>query len=349
MQASMRKNLVKVVLFVTVTSLLSGIVAITLGRVKIQPTDGYKAVFTDASGLKKGVDVRAVGVTVGSVKEVQLRDDGTVLISFDLPKDIPVTTTTRARIRWANLTGDRYLDLTDVMEAPASSSTDQAAVRLQPGATIPASRTQPALDLDSVFNGFKPLLQALSPQDVNKVTSSIIAVAQGEGGAISQMFRSVGSFTQGLADRDELIGSVVSNLSSLLTTVDNRKSEFAVTITRLAQLMTGLASDRARIGRSLESLNRVAVATAGLLQETRPGIKGSITKLDQISTLINNDGTFVSQQLQDAPKVISRLGLGGAYGSFFNFHVCGLRVKLTGPTGPIYTPWNISSEPRCNY
>jgi phospholipid/cholesterol/gamma-HCH transport system substrate-binding protein len=324
-------------------------VALTLGRIKIQATDGFHAVFTDASGLKKGVDVRAAGVTVGSVDAVDLHDDGTVVVTFDVPREVPLTTTTVARIRWANLTGDRYLDLSDIPADPSTSPRDKPGTLLAPGATIPASRTRSALDLDSVFNGFKPLLQALSPSEVNQLSSSIIAVAQGEGGAIGQMLASVGSFTQALGDRDQLIGSVVTNLSALLATVDNRKSEFALTITRLSQLMTGLARDRTRIGTSLASLNTVAEATAGYLEQVRPELAGSVAEINKVATLINNDGPFVSDQLKAAPQVIRRLGLGGAYGSFFNFHVCGVRVKLTGPTGPIFTPWNISSEPRCSY
>lgn len=349
MQPTMRRNLYKVILFVLLTSLLSAMVAITLGRIKIQDTDGFHAVFADASGLKKGVDVRAAGVTVGSVAAVDLNDDGTVLVTFDVPKDIPLTSTTIARIRWANLTGDRYLDLADIPTDPATSPSDKPGTVLAPGATIPVSRTRAALDLDSVFNGFKPLLQALAPSEVNKLTSSIIAVAQGEGGAIGQMLASVGSFTQGLGDRDQLIGSVIGNLSSLLGTVQNRKSEFALTITRLSELMKGLAQDRTRIGGSLESLNAVAGATAGYLRLVRPELNRSVAEVNKVATLINDDGPFVTEQLKAAPQVIRRLGLGGAYGSFFNFHLCAVRVKLSGPTGPIFTPWNISSEPRCSY
>ncbi len=40
---------------------------------------------------------------------------------------------------------------------------------LHEGDTIPLSRTRPALDLTVLFNGFKPLFAALSPDDVNKL------------------------------------------------------------------------------------------------------------------------------------------------------------------------------------
>ena len=35
-----------------------------------------------------------------------------------------------------------------------------------------------------LFNGFKPLFQALSPADINKLSYEIIQVFQGEGGTL---------------------------------------------------------------------------------------------------------------------------------------------------------------------
>ena len=50
---------------------------------------------------------------------------------------------------------------------------------------IPKEQTQPALDLTALFNGFRPLLRAIKPQEVNQLTYEIIQVLQGEGGTIN--------------------------------------------------------------------------------------------------------------------------------------------------------------------
>src|SRR3546814_4360602 len=73
---------------------------------------------------------------------------GTVSVSFTVPSDLPLTTTTQARVRWANLTGDRYMDLT---------RGDSQGRPLDEEGRIPVARTLAALDLDDLFNGFKPL------------------------------------------------------------------------------------------------------------------------------------------------------------------------------------------------
>src|SRR4051794_41232103 len=71
----------------------------------------YKAVFANASMLKKGDDVRVAGVSVGEVKKVEHYKRTMALVTFRVKSDVPLTTTSRAEIRYLNLVGDRYLAL----------------------------------------------------------------------------------------------------------------------------------------------------------------------------------------------------------------------------------------------
>ena len=58
-------------------------------------------------------------------------------------------------------------------KAPADSN-------LRPGQTIPLTRTEPALDLDAVIGGFKPLFRALNPEQVNDLTQQLIEAFEGQ-------------------------------------------------------------------------------------------------------------------------------------------------------------------------
>ena len=90
-------------------------------------------------------------------------------------------------MRYKNLIGDRYLEL--------SGGSNGRGTTLQPGATIPASRTSPALDLDTLLNGFKPLFAGLDPKQINAVSSEIVQVFQGESGTIGTLLATVSSLT----------------------------------------------------------------------------------------------------------------------------------------------------------
>ncbi|MDT5249754.1 MAG: phospholipid/cholesterol/gamma-HCH transport system substrate-binding protein, partial [Mycobacterium sp.] len=149
---------IKFGIFAVIMALLTVFLFFTFGQYRTGSTNGYSAVFTDASRLKTGDTVRVAGIRVGTVTDVSLDSDRRVLVDFDADQNIKLTDGTKAAIRYLNLTGDRFLELVD---APGSTRL------MPPGAQIPVDRTEPALDLDLLLSGLKPVIQGLNPQDVN--------------------------------------------------------------------------------------------------------------------------------------------------------------------------------------
>ncbi len=155
-------DLVKLVIFIVVTTMATGVLVVLIGNLSFTSTRDYKAVFSDATGVVKGDDIRIAGVKVGSVSGRQDRGPRPAEVSFNVAEDSIVTKSSTATIRYRNLVGQRYIQLTqgvgDLSRLPADG-------------TIPMERTEPALDLTVLFNGFKPLFQALSPTDINKLSA----------------------------------------------------------------------------------------------------------------------------------------------------------------------------------
>jgi len=339
---STRGDIVRVLAFVLTTGLLAALVGALMGNARIQPAHTYQAVFSDISGLQRGVDVRAAGVPVGKVRGMALRGDNTVLVNFDVPTSIRLTHATQARIRYKNLTGDRYLDLT---QGPGD------AAPLADGAVISLARTQPALDLDALFNGFKPLLQGLDPGEVNQLSSSLIEVFQGQSGTVESLLADLGSFTTTLADRDRVIGQVISNLNTMLGTIDSHRDDFSTTVDQLQRLISGLAQDRTQLGDSLAQVNSLAGRTGGFLRDLRPELVGTTEQTHRLARTLNEDLPLLDYNLNQLPVDLARVGRAGAYGSFFNFYLCGIQIRLDGPVpnGFIDTPFLLSDAPRCTF
>lgn len=335
-----RGPLIKVLTFVLTMGFLIAMVGIVFARVRIQPSDEYSAVFTDASGLTSGSDVRGNGVAVGSVKSIELGDDGTARVSFTVAKTVALTDSTKARIRYANLTGDRYLDLTPGTEG---------AQALSPGGTIPVGRTQPALDLDQFFQGFDPLMRALDADQVNELAKNVISVTQGESGAVQAMLANVGSFTSRLAERDDLIGETITNLSEALALLNDHRGDLDQLVTGLSGLMKGYAKDRKVIGASLSSINDAAKDTADLLARVRPDLKANIDQMGVLAGHINANSDDIRDGLDKYPAIGSKVARLGSYGSFFNFYLCGVKLKidLPGDDLDVYSPWVKDDTGRC--
>lgn len=336
---SKRGPIIKLGLFLGLSGLIATYLAVVLGNVSFADTRDYHAIFTDVSGLKSGSPVRIAGVDVGSVDGVSIYHGDEVKVDFDVDKSIALGTATTATVRYKNLIGDRYLEL---------SGGSDAASMLPDGATIPASRTSPALDLDTLLNGFKPLFTGLDPTQINAVSSEIIQVFQGESGTVTTLLSTVASLTSTLANRDQLIGSVITNLNSALSAVSDHGADLDILISQVQQLISGLSADRDPIGDAIVHINDLATSTAGLLTTVRPDLKADVAQLGTLANTLDASSdtlTFVLNRLPKAYQVLARLG---AYGNFFNFYLCSTNFRITLPNGKVYsTPPNYTKAARC--
>ncbi len=319
-------SLVKLIVFAAATIAAFGMLALTISPIAGGDRSQYKAVLADVTGLAKGDDVRIAGVKVGRVKDIALSGRTRALVTMDVESDQPLTESTRVVVRYRNLIGQRYVALVQA----AGSST-----RLKDGATIPLERTQPALDLTVLFNGFKPLFAALSPQDVNQLSGEIIQVLQGEGGTINSLLARTASLTSSVADRDQVIGRTIDNLNAVLGTVDARDDQLNQLLVQLQRFVSGLSADRVAIGQSLSTIDGLAADTAGLLQQVRPPLKADIANLRTLSRTLNepaNTATF--ERFMDTwPNKVNTLTRTATYGSWFNFYLCKFDGTVVLPTG----------------
>ncbi|MEU9924941.1 MCE family protein [Streptomyces griseoluteus] len=332
--------LVRFSLFALVTIAATALLAATIVNISFTPKDTYHAVFTDVTGLETGDDIRVAGVRVGEVQGIRIKDRILAEVTFTVSTDRPLLAATHAVVRYRNLVGQRYIALTE--------GAGDATARLRPGGTIPLSRTQPALDLNVLLNGFKPLFAALSPSDVNQLATEIVRTLQGEGGTVNSLLAHTASLTSTLADRDKLIGSVIDNLNTVLQTLDERGSRFSGLITQLRRVISGLSADRKPIGASLVSIGDLTDVTAGLLKDARPPLKNDIAGLGDLTGTLNKNEKTVEGVLKRLPNKLEKLTGTASYGSWFNFYLCDFDGRIVLPkTQQVITPELHVARARC--
>ncbi|MGE2835323.1 virulence factor Mce family protein [Mycobacterium sp. SMC-4] len=322
---------IKLGAFSLVLLMFTAIIVVVFGQVRFDRTTGYSAIFSSASGLRPGQFVRASGVEVGKVKGVELIDGGTkVRVDFNVDRSLDLFDETRASVRYLNLIGDRYLELTR-----GDSNT-----KISAGATIPLERTQPALDLDALIGGFRPVFQSLEPEKVNTIAQSLITVFQGQGGTINDILDQTASLTSALADRDQAIGEVVKNLNTVLETTVRHQQQFDETIQNFEVLITGLKNRADPLAGSVADISDAAGTISDLLADNRPLLKDTVTKLEVLQEPLVEQREELNKFLDDLPDALGIIGRsGGIYGDFFNFYACDITLKLNGlqPGGPVRT------------
>ncbi|WP_329788850.1 MCE family protein [Lentzea sp. DG1S-22] len=315
--------LLKLITFALVTILATTLLAVTIANVDLGAATDYKAQFTDVTALNEGDDVRIAGVRVGQVDEIRIVDRKTAEVAFSIDGDRRLPGSVTATIKYRNLVGQRYIAL--------ESGTGDTSAVLPEGGTIPLDRTKPALDLTVLFNGFKPLFQALSPEDVNKLSFEIIQVLQGEGSTIDSLLRHTASLTSTLASKDEVIGEVVDNLNTALETVNSRDEDFTNLVVTLQTLVSGLAQDRQPIGDAITALGDLTQATAGLLEQGREPLRNDIAQLGIVSKTLGDSEAVVDGMLQRLPNKLETITRTATYGSWFNFYLCEASGQVAVP------------------
>jgi phospholipid/cholesterol/gamma-HCH transport system substrate-binding protein len=322
--ASHRSVMIKVGIF-TVTMLLvaAGLVVI-FGEFRFGPEYTYHANFTDATRLKSGQKVRIAGVPVGSVKGVKLNPNNSVDVAFGVDKRYTMYSSTRAVIRYDNLVGDRFLE---IASGPGELR------RLPPGATIDQQHTQPALDLDALLGGLRPVLKGLDADKVNTISSYVIELLQGQGGALSNLLADTNAFGSALGARDQVIGDVINNLNTVLGTVDQKGAQFSASIDQLQQLISGLAQGRDAIAGAIPPLASTTSDLTDLLKRARRPLQGVIENTRPIATELNDRKDEVNNDIEQLGEDYLRLSALGAYGAFFNIYFCSVTIKINGPAG----------------
>jgi phospholipid/cholesterol/gamma-HCH transport system substrate-binding protein len=315
--------LIKAAIFVLVTGLATAVLAVSIANTGLGDTRTYAARFTDVTSLNSGDDVRIHGVRVGQVEEMSIVDGHLARVTFTVDRDKPLPADVTATIKYRNMVGQRYIAL--------DRGERQSSRMLPEGAEIPLERTSPALDLTDLFNGFKPLFQALSPKDVNALSGEIVQVLQGEGGTVESLLAHTGSLTSTLADRDRVIGQVIDNLNTVLGTINGQGTALSTLINTVQQLVSGLAGDRAAIGEAIDGMADLTTATAGLLDQARQPLKDSIAGLGEVSGNLVSGSADLEQFLTVLPEKFTAVGRTASYGSWLNFYLCNATLTTDPP------------------
>jgi phospholipid/cholesterol/gamma-HCH transport system substrate-binding protein len=328
----------KLAIFVVVSLLLTLIVSNTVTRPLGQSTYTYRALFTDASGLRAGDEVDISGVRVGKVTGERLAGDTTLpngkrypndaLVTFVVEKSQAkwLTASAHAVIRYEDLLGARFLSVEQT--APSTTALPTSNAVFYP------DHTAPALSLTALFDGFKPLFSALTPTQANQLAADVVADFQGEGGSITQLLGNVARLTGNLSQRDALIGQVIDNLNVVLGSVADHSNDLATLIQSLSSLTHGLSADRGQISASLNGLDQVAASVSNLVKQGEPVLHHDIGDLFLVAGTLVHDQKTLAAAVRALPKGAAAFTRSLGYGSWLNGYVCSLALD----TGVLAVP-----------
>lgn len=276
-----------------------------------QPDYRLRAMFTDASPLIVGNEVKLDGVKVGKVSKIKLVD-GKAEVDMDLDKDaLPLHTDARLLVRPVTLLGERYVE---VQRGTASAPV------LPEGRVLPVTQTGQSVGLDQVLNtlddptgtslaalvtmlgegadgngaNIAAAIKALGP--AMRDTTRLAKILDDQNALLTSTLDSVGGVAAALADdHGRTLDTLVSSADQLLGTTSTNEAALRQL---LAQLPQTLSTARA----TLAELAGTAHAAVPTLKSIRP----VTDNLSAISTELDNFASATDPALASAGPVLEK-------------------------------------------
>ena len=315
---SIRKPLIGFGVFAVVAVLLTYIIWSTLERSVSGGVNEYATTFRDASGLKAGDDVRMAGVRVGRVQDIAL-DDGRARVTFEVQDDQRVFVNTRAAIRYQNLVGLRYLAL--------DLDGDKPGVELDRGATLRLPG-EDSFDVTRLLAGFQPVFDTLTPDQVNSLSESLIQAFQGDEVSISRTLAEIGQVASDMADRDEVLGAIITNLSVVMRELASQGDQVKTLLDSTATLVENLNTNSGAFGTAIEALGETASGLGGVLEDSRASLRKVGTVGQDATSGLIAVGAKLDSLAYQLPIFLGHFPFVMSQGAYLNIYACTLDIAI---------------------
>jgi phospholipid/cholesterol/gamma-HCH transport system substrate-binding protein len=305
---SYRKPLIGIAIFLAFAVVVTWMVFGTMRREVAGATNTYSAIFTDASGMKPGDDVRVAGVRVGRVDKIDLV--GTLAkVTFRVQRNQVLYTDTIASVTYQNIIGQRYLGLSP---GPRGNHT-----LLPNRGQIPQERTNPSLDISYVLNGFEPLFAQLDPQQVDNLTNAIVQAFQGDSGSILALTTQASALAETLAGPDQVLGDLIGNLNEVMGSLAAQNTNLRTMIRQTRGVMAVLAGRRHELVASVGSINSTVGRLAAIVNNITPDLQQLIGRQPGLLDYGLHDGrqrlAYLAANLPSLLKGVARATQSGGY------------------------------------
>jgi len=279
--------------------------------------DSYEvtARFINGGQLVKGNPVQSGGVPIGTVKGIEITEDGQADISFTIKeKYAPLREGSRATIRQFSQSGiaNRYIDIT----YPPNGSEEIA-----DGGRIEIDSTKTAVDLDELFNTIDPKTR----KSLQKFFKGSAAQFSGRGKQanvglqyLNPSLATTSRLFNELTRDQRVLERFLVDSSRLVTTIAERRDDLAALIGNANSTTRALGNQKAALAESIDKLppfmrraNTTFVNLRAALNDVDPLVDASKPVARRLGPFLNESRAFATDAVptvRDLSRTIRRRG-----------------------------------------
>ncbi|KHO24024.1 mammalian cell entry protein [Mycolicibacterium setense] len=257
------------------------------------------ALFTSATGVYPGDDVRVSGVKVGTIESI--KPEGTqTRVTLKVDHDVPIPADAKAVIVAQNLIAARYVQL-----APAYRSSGPT---LPDNSVIGLDRTAVPVEWDQVKEQLMRLSTDLGPQSgvdgtsVSRFINSTADAMAGNGDKLRQTISQLSGVARVLAEGSGNIVDIIKNLQTFVTALRDSNEQVVQFQNRLATLTSVVDGSRSDLDAALTNLSVAVVEVQRFVAGSRDQTSEQVQRLANVTQNLVDNKMHIEQLLHVAPN-----------------------------------------------
>ncbi len=303
-----------------------------------------EALFTSATGIYPGDEVRVSGVAVGTIEAIKPEGTQTRVV-LEVDHDVPIPADAKAVIVAQNLVAARYVQLAPAYRDSGPTMAD--------GTVIPLEATAVPVEWDEVKTQLMRLSTELGPQSgvdgtsVSRFIESAANAMDGNGAKLRETISQLSGVSRILAEGSGNIVDIITNLQTFMTALKNSNQQVVSFQNRLATLTSVVDGSRSDLDAALKHLSVAVVEVQRFVAGSRDQTAEQIERLGNVTQNLVDHKIDLENILHVAPNAfangynIYNPDAGTAVGQFVlnNFSnpvefICGAIGAIENTTAP---------------
>jgi phospholipid/cholesterol/gamma-HCH transport system substrate-binding protein len=258
--------------------------------------------FDNVLDLVPQSSVKVNDVPVGRVESVALSgahdksgdkatNGWTAKVTISVNSDVKLPSNARAMIKQTSLLGEKYVDLEQPLDPPASTE-------LADGATIPITRTGSAPETEEVLGALSLLLNGGGLQQIKVITTELNKALDGNEAAVRDLLGRLNSFVGTLDRQKSEIISALDSVDRLARTLKDNKQKIAAALDTFPQALEILKNNRTKLTSLLVSLSNLGTVATRVITETQSNLVSSLKSLAPVVEQLQASGSDLVESLR---------------------------------------------------
>jgi phospholipid/cholesterol/gamma-HCH transport system substrate-binding protein len=296
-----------------------------------------KVVFDDVLDLVPQASVRVDDVPVGDVQHIDLQGFHAV-VSLRLKDNVKLPKNAHAELRSTSLLGEKFVSL-----SPPTAPV-KAIGRLVNGDTIPLANTGRNPEFEEVFTALSALLNGGGVSQIQTISVELTNAFSGREAQVKDVLSQLTMLVSSLDNSKQQIVRALDSIDRLAKRLADQKGTLAQALDSIPSALKVLADQRKDLTRVLTSLSKLGGIGSTVIRATRDNTVASLRALSPVlDSLIASKNNIVSslELLLNFPfPSTAKSGVHGDYAGLYaslDLSITDLAAGLTGPSSPTTT------------